>query len=231
MQILFSTILYYLILKVKLYIHHYLTIILIISFGFIIDIVLENIFYDVKNNLLFLLLRLLKEMIASLFYVYLKFIIERKFCLIYEILFFIGIIELLLYGIFAIFDYYYIGSNNYVKYFNEFDGEELFVLLGEMILQFFLYLSILFTIKNNSPCHVFIIFIFGHLAHYFLSLSGYAIIIIILCLIIILFLSLIFNEIIEINICGLSNNTKKNIMKRAETEASEESFFLKDDET
>ena len=37
-------------------------------------------------------------------------------------------------------------------------------------------------------------------------------------LIIILFLSLIFNEIIEVNLCGLSYNTKKNISKRAENE-------------
>lgn len=39
---------------------------------------------------------------------------------------------------------------------------------------------------------------------------------IIICLIIILFISLIFNEIIEINLFGLSYNTKRNIMKRAE---------------
>ena len=35
----------------------------------------------------------------------------------------------------------------------------------------------------------------------------------------ILFLSLIFNEIIEINIWGLSYNTKKNIISRAEEES------------
>jgi len=35
----------------------------------------------------------------------------------------------------------------------------------------------------------------------------------------ILFLSLIFNEILEINIFGLSYNTRKNIISRAETES------------
>ena len=43
-------------------------------------------------------------------------------------------------------------------------------------------------------------------------------IIIIICLIFVLLLSLIFNEIIEINVCGLSNNTKKNIIMRSESE-------------
>ena len=42
--------------------------------------------------------------------------------------------------------------------------------------------------------------------------------IVIILLIIILFLSLIFNEIIEINVCGLSDNTKRNIVTRSNTE-------------
>ena len=41
---------------------------------------------------------------------------------------------------------------------------------------------------------------------------------VIISLILILFLSLIFNEIIEINFCGLSHNIKRNIMARAESE-------------
>ena len=52
---------------------------------------------------------------------------------------------------------------------------------------------------------------------YYINFEGYAPLIII-CLIIILFLSLIFNEIIEINACGLSYNTKRNIIYRAESE-------------
>ena len=40
-------------------------------------------------------------------------------------------------------------------------------------------------------------------------------IVVIICLLLILFLSLIFNEIFEINVCGLSDNTKRNISKRA----------------
>ena len=43
-------------------------------------------------------------------------------------------------------------------------------------------------------------------------------IILIFCLIFILFLSLIFNEIIEINIWGLSDDTKRRIRLRAEEE-------------
>ena len=62
----------------------------------------------------------------------------------------------------------------------------------------------------------FIILVFGQIAYY-MNFSGYSIIVIIF-LIIILFLSLVFNEIIEINICRLSYNTRRNISKRAEIE-------------
>ena len=52
-----------------------------------------------------------------------------------------------------------------------------------------------------------------------MDFSGISIILII-CFILILFFSLIFNEIIEINFWGLSDNTKKNIAKRAELDNS-----------
>ena len=46
-------------------------------------------------------------------------------------------------------------------------------------------------------------------------------IITIICLIFILFVSLIFYEIIEINCFGLSYNTKRNIMKRERNEKTD----------
>ena len=62
----------------------------------------------------------------------------------------------------------------------------------------------------------FYFYVFGHLALYMdFSVNSIAVII---CLIFILFMSLIFNEIIEFNFCGLSDNTKKNIMLRLNDE-------------
>ena len=81
------------------------------------------------------------------------------------------------------------------------------MILGVMSTQLGLYLCTLFTNKNNSPCHIFIIFVFGQFAYY-MDFSRNSIILII-CFIFILFFALIFNEIIEINFWGLSYNTKK----------------------
>ena len=76
-------------------------------------------------------------------------------------------------------------------------------------------LCILLTNKYYSPCHIFIIFVCGQLAIYVNIDFSWKMIVVIICLLFILFFSLIFNEIFEINVCGLSDNTKRNISKRA----------------
>ena len=141
---------------------------------------------------------------------------EKKFGSVYEILLTNGVITSTLFIIFAIIDHNFFGIYNYEEYFNNFNGKEVLVIFGLMFTQFGIYLPLFIIDKNNSPCHIFIIFIFGQLAYYINLQEN--LVIVIICLIIILFFSLIFNEIIEINFCGLSHNTKKNISKRAEDE-------------
>ena len=216
LNILITSLFYYLIFKIKLYRHHYLSIILIIIVGFIIDMILGNLLFDIDNNLGLFFFRLLREVLFSLSSVVDKYILEKKFGSVYEILLTNGVITSTLFIIFAIIDHNFFGIYNYEEYFNNFNTTELLVASGVIITQLGLNVSILFTNKNNSPCHIFIIFIFGQLAYY-IDFSG-SDAIVIFCLIIILFLSFVFNEILEINFLGLSDNTKKNISKRAEDE-------------
>ena len=216
LNILITSLFYYLIFKIKLYRHHYLSIILIIIVGFIIDMILGNLLFDIDNNLGLFFFRLLREVLFSLSSVVDKYILEKKFGSVYEILLTNGVITSTLFIIFAIIDHNFFGIYNYEEYFNNFNTTELLVASGVIITQLGLNVSILFTNKNNSPCHIFIIFIFGQLAYY-IDFSG-SDAIVIFCLIIIFFLSFVFNEILEINFLGLSDNTKKNISKRAETE-------------
>ena len=56
--------------------------------------------------------------------------------------------------------------------------------------------------------------------YYFYNLTENSVLVII-CLILLLFFSLIFNEIIEINLWGLSYNTKRNITNRAKIDVDE----------
>ena len=214
--IFIATLFYYLIFKIKLYNHHYLSIILIILLGFVIDIILGNIQNELINNLGLLLIRFIREILISLYNVVAKYTMEKKYVSVYELSFYIGLINMILFGIFSIFDYNFFKLYDYEIYFNNFNYIELLVLLGVIFTQLGINLSTLITNRNNSPCHIFIILVFGQIAYY-MNFSGYSIIVIIF-LIIILFLSLVFNEIIEINICRLSYNTRRNISKRAEFE-------------
>ena len=215
-DILFTLVFYYLFFKIKLYLHHYLSIILIILTGITLDLIMENLQSDIHNHFLLLLLRLLRDIIYSIYEVINKYLMEKKFSSVYEIAFFNGLIALVLLGIFSVFDYYFFKMDNFREYFNNFNYIELLVIFGTIITQLGLTICALFTSKNNTPCHIFIIYVFGNFAYY-LNFSKNSIIKII-CLLFIFFLSLIFNEIIEINCFGLSKNTKKNIINRAKAE-------------
>ena len=219
LDIFITCIFYYFIFKIKLYKHHYFSMIIIIIIGIILDLVRENLQYDIKNNLIFILLRLLRETLVSLNDVHAKYLFDKKFCLIYEISLSNGIMNTFLYIILAIFDHYFIQFDDFSKYFDEFNIKELSVIIGLMVTQLGLYLCILIVNKANTPCHIFIIFVFGQLAYY-IDFSKISILFMV-CLLLILFMSLIFNEIIEINCFGFEKNTKKNIEKRARMESND----------
>ena len=216
LNILITSIFSQIVFKIKLFRHHWISIILIILTGLILDLGTLNLIKDTMNNWKSLLFRFIREIIFSFHDIINKYAMENKFCSVYEISFYTSLILTVLFGIFAIFDFYFFNLDNYKDYFENFNTKELFILLGNIITQLGLYMGNLFTNKYNTPCHIFIIRIFGQIALY-LDFSVKSIPIFV-CLLFILFVSLIFNEIIEFNFCGLSDNTKKNIMLRSKNE-------------
>ena len=216
LDIAITSLFYYLIFKIKLFKHHYLSIILIVLIGFIIDLSSENLQKDLTSNLLNFFLRLIREVIYSLGNVINKYLMEKKYVSVYELSVYTGVINSIFFGIMEVIDHFYFDLDDLDAYFSNFNLTEILVMLGLLITQLGLYLCTIMTIRNYTPCHVFTILIFGQLANY-LDFSAVSIVLII-CFVFILFISLIFNEIIEINFWGLSDNTKKNIIARAEAE-------------
>ena len=215
--ILIASIFYYLMFKVRLYKHHYLSIFFIIVIGTVIDLTTEAIIVDANNEPLALVSKYIKEILFSLYNVIAKYVMEKKYISVYEFSFYIGAFNLIVLIIFSIFDYYFFHIySNYGDILSNLGGIEILKVLGVLFTQVGINLGTLFTTKNCSPCHLFIIFVFGQVAYYinFDIYRG----LVISCLIIILFFSLIFSEIIEINLFGLSHNTKKNIIARSESE-------------
>ena len=213
LYILFTALFFYLIFKIKLYRHHYLSCGLIILMGLIIDLILGNLQSEIIEDPINLVMKFLKDILTSLYLVLAKYVMEKKYISVYGFSFYMGFFSLIILLIVVIFDYYFFKWTDYNNYFSNFDYKELLIVLGVIFTQLVINLTTLFTTKYNSPCHVFIILVFGQLAYYIDFKDNAPLVI--AFLIIILFLSLIFNE---VNLCGLSYNTKKNISKRAENE-------------
>ena len=94
-----------LILKTKIYAHHYISMILIILTGISLDIILKK-YHNFIENLLPNLIKFLCEIFLSLSIVINKFTMEVKFCSIFEICFYQGIIGVFLYLILLLISKY-----------------------------------------------------------------------------------------------------------------------------
>ena len=218
--ILFASIFYYLFFKIKLYRHHYLSIIIILILGIVIDLILDN--YNIPvNDYLLVLVSIVRIILLSFVYILFKYTIEKKCVSLYTIGFCNGVLILIFSIIFAILDNYFFGMYNYELFFNNFNFNKLLIILGLRSTQLGIYTTTNIINKNDSPCHVFIVYVFGQFGYYFNDFSSpVRTSMVILCLIFILFFSLVFNEIIELNFLRLSFNTKRNIVLRAENETN-----------
>ena len=216
--IVFSSLFYYLFFKSKLFIHHYLSICLILVFSIIIDLVVENFQTDVTQELGKFILSIFRVILLSLNFVLIKYTIEKKYVSTYLLGTIDGLINFVLFLIFGVLDHFYFHiQTGYSEYLKNFNRTEFLVVLGVMSTQLGLFTTTLLVDKNDSPCHLFIIFTFGQFGYYFYTnlTNGGKLAVIIIFFILMLFFSLVFNEIIELRFLGLADNTKNNIAERA----------------
>ena len=215
-DILFISIFSFFIFKIKLYLHHYLSVIFMICVGISLDIYTKRYIFNDKEYVISMIFKLLSEITLSLGFVIDKYTMEKKFCSPYEMCFYHGLIPFILSLILLSFAEE-IGLDNYKEYFQNPSIEKFYAFVIIMITQFIFNMFILIINKNTTPCHILIMIIIGQFAPYFkaLTVDVQSAIILLVGLLFILFFVLIFNEIIEVNCFGLQKNTKKNIAIRA----------------
>ena len=207
----------YCILKARLHRHHYLSTIII----FISNIFLFIYQLNYNDSFMHILLDLIFEILLSIIYVINKYNMEYLFCSPYELIFYSGLIYVIIYGIawfiFSLIDsqYFFYG---HLEYFKQFDLKELFLVLAYMILNFLYNVCILLTNKHYDPFYILILLIVVEISKNIIMFDLYLYLPYINNLIL-LFSILVFNEIIELNCFGLSNKTKKNMEKKADLEA------------
>ena len=219
----------YFILKIKLYKHHYFSIIIINAICILLNIVayffyifICDINFSTENYFLIYLTIFICITLHCLLFVIFKYFMQKTYMKSYEILFFQGLIELVLSIIIITLVLIFSGTTYDFQYFyNKILKEELINFFLLILLYFGFYSQLYIIIDIFSPYHIFlVILICCGIAvlinpNFYTDTNIILISIDMICFCIVLFFVLVFIEIIEINCCGLSYMTKKNIELRA----------------
>ena len=231
-DILFILIFSHFILKVKLYKHHFISLMLIIIFGIIINII-YNIYEEISEEFFFKILNtFIIEIIFSLQIVVAKYAMEYKLSSPYEICLFEGVfllvINLILLIIFTFIpmsEIKYIKNtkyegkmyiDNFFQYFSKISYIEVISFIIIMLGRFGFNIFCLLIIKYFTPSHSIIILIIGEVYFAFNDLEPlWRVFIEYFVYALLIFVMLVFLEIIEINLWGLQKNTERNISLRA----------------
>ena len=219
-NIIFMSIFAYLILKLKLHKHHYLCISVIIIRSIAYTIIFNVYKKDPskKNDIVPYIVSFVTEIAFSLTYVMSKYFMLIKYIHPFEIMFFEGIFELF-FSIMTLIISSRIGKLDNISHFLEkFKYMEVFILISWIIVNF-IYHAILFKVIDIfSPFYIHISILLSEFLSFFFKLDGLSIgqlIFYIISFIVCPFMILVFLEIIELNFCGLSEMTAKNIELRA----------------
>ena len=199
-------------------------------------------FYNIEIGKIFLLLLfyIIYSFLKSLWFCYIKGLMEYKYFSPYKVCYIFGIFNLIILTPAFIIMSFISCETNYctVEYNgkNYFGNIVLIFTLPGLLLFFISLIKEVFTIliyliiQDFSVCHPYLLINITDLILIMIATYDiyYKVYIIVVVLVIGNFMILIYLEIIEINICGISHNSKRNIEERSISES--ECFEFNDDE-
>ena len=193
-----------------------------------------------KNEFHFLKMlgSLVEHIINSVNMVLKKYIVEYTFCYVSELIFYEGIITLILFIITLIFcTNIALGTNieecdhvkykdkcyfdNFTDYWSSLDARQVFIFLFVMLYYIPYFYCFFNTMKSYTTFHLFIIYLFEEEIFYGMfdeekEIDTWIIVVNIILFIILFFMVFVFTEMVELNFCKLSENIKRNIANRAD---------------
>ena len=229
---LFIMIFSYFLLKQKLYLHHFVSLIFIVICGILV-IVIYNLYLDKPKGFFYQVINILfVEIIFSLEFVVSKSVMQYKFCSPFGVCLFEGVFQLILnFLLLIIFTYvpfsevYYINRTEYegkiyidnmFQYYSKLSAIEVISFIVSMFSRFGFTLFCLVITHFFTPSHIIIIVIIGEVFFAFDDKNPvWSIILESIVYAALIFVMLVFLEIIEVNCFGLQKNTEKNISERA----------------
>ena len=221
----------FLLLKTKLYKHHYFCLIIIFICGIISNIIDYRIYFSQNRSIINIILNYIKDFLLCLENCIDKYTMDKKYTSPYELCLYNGLFSFCLYsvtfGILVLYDKKYI--DDVADYLGTINRTQILYIFLFFIFYFVFFLFIYISIKIYNPNYIINIFITQEIYHSFILHNELKIYLNIVIAVIFVFLFLVFNEIIEINCCGLQKNTKRNIKKRVKKEAEKE-YEINDDD-
>ena len=217
------------------YKHQYISIIAMLVFE-IIKYILKIKYYYISTlaTIVDCLLQIVLGFMDGIIIAYLKGLMLLKFYSPYKATYIFGFINCIISLILLIaFSYIDVGSIGLLSYDGGIYFDNIFFIfntynIGQMIILFFMgivlgAMKLLYNVTINyfSVCHIFLLlqsrsFSSSVNEEIEKNSGAFAISMINLCNFIEFLITLVFLEIVELNFCGLNENTKKNIQKRAE---------------
>jgi len=207
-DVIFLSLFSYFILKTKLYIHQYISLLAILFLGVVQNII--NL-YDKAPNIGKLIAQFSAEVVFTFNIVLNKYEMEKYFCSPFEISFYQGLFVLILNIILLTFT----KEDNFFDYYDNLDYKEIWVFILFMFSKLSFNIFGLLTNKYFTPSHVNILLIIGQISFSFKYKNDYKLYLTAVIFCFVLFLLLVFTEIIELNFCGLQQYTKKSITERS----------------
>ena len=221
-NILLMSLFSYLLLKMKLYKHHFLSIIIIAIVMITYILVSADLSIDaLKENYKGYIIYFFTEGTFNILCVLNKFYMIKKSIKSFVILFFQGLIELILGMIvLAITTKYCPELDSLFIFLEDIDGKEIFLFVCLIFTHFITHLTIFIILDIFTTFHIFLLNMISEIIICFVEEIFYydfdlITILYTIILIICVFMVLVFIEIIQLNFCGLSTMTKKNIEERA----------------
>ena len=228
LEIVFMTLVTYFLLKYKYYIHHFISIIMLIVLCIINDAILENFTHTSVSTVFSSILYILAD---SFIYSYFKYLISNRYYHFVDVYFMTGIFDTFYYisSLIIVLTTQYINGTNklifqFFEYYNEYGASRLitiFLFTGLLLKGILMSIFDGLIVSELTPNYCAIVYELGKIPTTIYSIEGYKKWII-LVLSIFQILSLLFYlEILEYNFCSLNKNTKKSIEDRVNNQLNE----------
>ena len=226
LELIFICVVSILILKYKYFIHHIISMVIFIIVCFFIDLIIDNFSYILGRGAVYIVLNIIVVIVDACDYAYQKYMMDVLFHPFWRIAVIVGLVNIIIFGVTVLIclikgkeEVFQEKNLMLMSFYQYFDNVDVGIIITKHILNFiftfFLNFLRVLTILHLTPEYILISFTISRIINIVLETKKYAC----LALFVLQFITLMFYlEIIELNFCGLSKNTRRNIQSRGQEE-------------